>query len=166
MADLKLSYPAASDLTVTLASLASDTNLLTGRESATIDNSTNLYLDILISGKITAGTSPTAARSIEVWAVGSWDGTNWPDVFDGTESAETITSADIKASVTRYLAAMATANTSDRTYHFGPVSLASAFGGTLPPKVVLFVTHSTGVALNSTAGNHQIRLQPVFQTIN
>lgn len=166
MADLKLSYPAASDLTITLASLASDTNLLTGRESATIDNTANLYLDILISGKVTAGTSPTASRSIEVWAVGSWDGTNWPDVFDGTESAETITSADIKASVCRFVAAMATANTSDRTYHFGPVSLASAFGGTLPPKVVLFVTHSTGVALNSTAGNHQIRLQPVFQTIN
>jgi hypothetical protein len=166
MADLKLSYPAASDLTITLASLASDTNLLTGRESAAIDNTANLYLDILVSGKITAGTSPTASRSIEVWAVGSWDGTNWPDVFDGTESAETITSADIKASVCRYVAAMATANTSDRAYHFGPVSLASAFGGTLPPKVVLFVTHSTGVALNSTAGNHQIRLQPVYQTIN
>ena len=166
MADLKLSYPAASDLTITLASLASDTNLLTGRESATIDNTANLYLDILVSGKITAGTSPTAARSIEVWAVGSWDGTNWPDVFDGTESAETITSADIKASVCRFLAAMATANTSDRAYHFGPVSLASAFGGVLPPKIVLFVTHSTGVALNSTAGNHQIRLQPVFQTVN
>ena len=166
MADLKLSYPSASDLSITLASLASDTNLLTGRESATIDNSTNLYLDFLISGKITAGTSPTASRSIEVWAVGSWDGTNWPDVFDGTESAETITSADIKASVTRYLAAMATANTSDRAYHFGPVSLASAFGGTLPPKVVLFITHSTGQNLNSTAANHQIRLQPVYQTIN
>lgn len=166
MADLKLSYPAASDLTVTLASLASDTNLLTGRESATIDNTANLYLDILISGKVTAGTSPTAARSIEVWVVGSWDGTNWPDVFDGTESAETITSADIKASVCRFLAAMATSNVTDRAYHFGPVSLASAFGGTLPPKVVLFITHSTGVALNSTAGNHQIRIQPVFQTIN
>jgi hypothetical protein len=165
MADLKLSYPAASDLTVTLASLASDTNLLTGRESAVIDNTANLYLDILISGKITAGTSPTASRSIEVWAIGSWDGTNWPDVFDGTESAETITSADIKASVCRFVAAMATANTSDRTYHFGPVSLASAFGGTLPPKVVVFITHSTGVNLNSTAGNHQIRLQPVYQTI-
>ena len=166
MADLKLAYGTASDLTITLASLASDTNLLTGRESATIDNTANLYLDILISGKITAGTSPTAARSIEVWAVGSWDGTNWPDVFDGTESAETITSADIKASVARYLAAMATANTSDRAYHFGPVSLASAFGGTLPPKVVLFITHSTGQNLNSTAANHQIRLQPVYQTIN
>jgi len=165
MADIKVAYGTASDLTITLASLASDTNLLTGRESATIDNTSTLALDYLVSGKVTAGTSPTASRSIEVWAVGSWDGTNWPDVFDGTESAETIASADIKASICRLVAAMATANTSDRTYHFGPVSLAAAFGGVLPPKVVLFVTHSTGVALNRTAGTHQIRLQPVYETV-
>jgi hypothetical protein len=31
---------------------------------------------------------------------------------------------------------------------------------------VLFITHSTGVNLNSTAGNHKITLQPVYQTIN
>jgi hypothetical protein len=61
---------------------------------------------------------------------------------------------------------MATSATSNVSYHFGPVSLAAAFGGVLPPKVVLFITHSTGVALNSTAGNNQIRLQPVYQTIN
>jgi len=166
MADLKLSYGTASDLTITLASLATDANLLTGRESATIDNTSALVLDYLVSGKITSGTSPTAAKSIEVWAVGSWDGTNWPDVFDGTESAETITSSDIKASICRYIAAMATSATSNVAYHFGPVSLAAAFGGVLPPKIVLFVTHSTAVALNATAGNHQIRLQPVYQTIN
>jgi hypothetical protein len=165
MADIKIAYAAASDLTITLASLASDTNLLTGRESAVIDNTSTLALDYLVSGKVTAGTSPTASRSIEVWAVGSWDGTNWPDVFDMTESAETITSADIKSSICRLVAAMATANTSDRTYHFGPVSLAAAFGGVMPPKVVLFVTHSTAVALNSTADNHQIRLQPVYETV-
>jgi hypothetical protein len=166
MADLKLSYGTASDLTITLASLATDANLLTGRESATIDNTSALVLDYLVSGKITSGTSPTTAKSIEVWAVGSWDGTNWPDVFDGTESAETITSSDIKASVCRYIAAMATSATSNVAYHFGPVSLAAAFGGVLPPKIVLFVTHSTAVNLNATAGNHQIRLQPVYQTVN
>lgn len=165
MPDIKLAYGTASDVTITLASLLSDTSLLTGRESAAIDNTSSLVLDYLVSGKITAGTTPTAARSIEVWAVGSWDGTNWPDVFDGTESAETITSADIKSSVCRLIAAMATSATSNVTYHFGPVSLASAFGGVLPPKVVVFVTHSTAVALNSTAGNHQIRLQPVYQTV-
>lgn len=165
MADIKVAYGTASDATITLASLASDTNLLAGRESAEIVNTSTLALDYLISGKIRTGTSPTASRSIEVWAVGSWDGTNWPDVFDGTESAETVTSADIKASVCRLVAAMATANTSDRDYHFGPTSIAAAFGGVVPPKFVLFVTHSTGVNLNSTAGNHQIRIQPVYETV-
>lgn len=165
MADIKIAYGTASDATITLASLASDTNLLAGRESSEIVNTSTLALDYLISGKITAGTSPTTARSIEVWAVASWDGTNWPDVFDGTESAETITSADIKASVCRLLASMATANTSDRAYHFSGVSLAAAFGGVVPPKFVIFVVHNTAVALNATAGNHQIRLQPVYETV-
>ena len=166
MADIKQFYGTASDATITLASLASDTNLLAGRESTAIDNTTTLALDYLVSGKITAGTSPTASRSIEVWAVGSWDGTNWPDVFDGTESAETITSADIKASICRLLAAMATSSTSNVTYHFGPVSVAAAFGGVVPPKFVIFVVHNTGVGLNATAANHQIRLQPVYETVS
>ena len=166
MPDIKVAYGAASDATITLASLASDTNLLAGRESAEIVNTSTLALDYLVSGKVTAGTSPTASRQIEVWVVGSWDGTNWPDVFDGTESAETITSADIKASVCRLVSAMATAATSDRAYHFGPVSIASLFGGVVPPKFVIFVVHNTGVALNSTAGNHQIRIQPVYETVN
>lgn len=166
MADLKVAYGTASDVTITLASLATDANLLTGRESTAIDNTSLLVLDYLVSGKIMTGTTPTTAKSIEVWAVGSWDGTNWPDVFDGTESAETITSSDIKASTCRFVAAMATSATSNVAYYFGPVSLAAAFGGVLPPKIVLFVTHSTVAALNSTTGNHQIRLQPVYQTIN
>ena len=165
MADVKIYYVSPSDATITLASLASDTNLLAGRESTAIDNSSNLYLDYLISGKVTTGTSPTTARSIEVWAVGSWDGTNWPDVFDGTESAETITSANHKASICRFVASMSTDSTSDRTYHFGPVSMASVFGGTLPPKFVLFVVHNTAVNLNATASNHQIRIQPVYETV-
>jgi hypothetical protein len=165
VADVKANYPAASDATITLASLASDTNLLAGRESTALDNSSNLYLDYLVSGKITTGTSPTTARSIQVFAVGSWDGTTWPDVFDGTDSTETITSANHKNSICRFIAEMATDATSDRVYHFGPVSLASAFGGVMPVKVVFFVVHNTAVALNSTAGNHQIRIQPYYETV-
>lgn len=165
MPDVKLKYGTASDGTITLASLASDTNLLAGVESAEIDNTSTLALDYLVAGKITTGTSPTASRQIEVWVVGSWDGTNWPDVFDGTASSETITSADIKAAVCRLIAVMATDSTSNRTYHFPPTSVAAAFGGVVPPKFVVFVVHNTGVALNSTASNHQIRLQPVFQQV-
>ena len=165
MSDVKSNYPAAADVTITLANLASDTNLLAGRESTAVDNSSNLYLDYLISGKITAGTSPTTARSIQVWAVGSWDGSTWPDIFDGSDSTETITSANHKNSVCRFIAEMATDATSDRVYHFGPVSVASAFGGVMPKSFVVFVVHNTAVNLNSTAGNHQIRIQPYYETV-
>ena len=165
MADVKANYPAASDVTITLASLASDTNLFAGAESNAIDNTVNGYRDYWVSGKITTGTSPTTGRQIEVWAIGSPDGSLWPDVFDGTDSAETITSANHKNSVCRFLAEMATDATSDRVYHFGPVSVASAFGGVMPKSFVVFVVHNTAVNLNSTAGNHQIRIQPYFETV-
>ena len=136
-------YGASTTITNAVASLASDTNLLAGYESAIIDNTTDGFEDIILSGKVTTGTSPTAARQIEVWAV-AWDSNAWPDVFDGTTGAETITSADIKNALCKCIAIMPTNNTSDRTYHFSGVSLKDVFRGTLPSQVVLFVVHNTG----------------------
>jgi hypothetical protein len=162
----KINYATASDLSMTLASLASDTNLLAGQESSAVDNTVDGRRDYWVSGKVMTGTSPTASRSIQVWAVGSWDGTNWPTVFDGTNSAETIPLAEIKNAVCKFVAEMATTSTSNQQYDFGPVLVSSVFGGDIPPKFVLFITHNTGVALNATAGNHQIRVQPVYDTVS
>jgi hypothetical protein len=157
-------YGSKTTLTAAVASLASDTNLLAGIESSIIDNSTDGFDDILISGKVTTGTSPTASRQIEVWAV-AWDGANWPDVFDGTTSAETITSSDIKNSICKAVAILSTNATSDRVYHFTAASLRQAFGGELPSKVVLFVVHNTGVAINATAGNHEFSYIGVYPQV-
>lgn len=157
-------YGSKTTLTAAVASLASDTNLLAGIESSIIDNSTDGFDDILISGKITTGTSPTTAKQIEVWAV-AWDGANWPDVFDGTTSAETITSSDIKNAICKPVAILGTNNTSDRTYHFSGVSLREAFRGDLPSKVVLFVVHNTGVNLNATAGNHELSYVGIYPQV-
>lgn len=165
MATAKVNYATASDITITLVSLGSDASLLAGQESNAIDNTVNGYRDYWVSGKVTTGTSPTASKEIQVWAVGSIDGSLWPDVFDGTNSAETISSSSNKASYCRFVANMATTSTSNQTYEFGPVLMSSVFGGDVCAKFVLFVTHNTGVALNATAGNHQIRLQPVYDTV-
>jgi hypothetical protein len=163
MATIDLGYAASSAVTITLAALATSSTLLVGRESAPIDNSVNLYLDYLLAGRITTGTSPTAG-SIEVHVVGMVDDTLWPDVFDGTESAETVTNADIKNAVCRPAAAIVTGTTSNQAYDFGPVSVASLFGGTCPRKFACFVTHSSGVNLNATATNHYLKITPVFAT--
>jgi hypothetical protein len=147
-------YGSKTTITAAVASLASDSNLLTGIESSIIDNTTDGFDDILLSGKTTTGTSPTAAKQIEIWAV-AWDGSGWPDVFDGTTSSETITSADIKSIICKAVAIIPTNNTSDRTYHYSGISARAVFGGVLPSKFVLFQTHNTGVALNATAANHE-----------
>lgn len=157
-------YGSSTTITNAVASLASDTNLLAGYESAVIDNTTDGFDDIILSGKVTTGTSPTASRQIEVWAV-AWDSNAWPDVFDGTTSAETITSADIKNAICKCVAIMPTNNTSDWAYHFTGVSARQVFGGALPSKFVLFTVHNTGVNLNATAGNHEFRYQGVYPQV-
>jgi len=167
MADINIAYGASVNLTITLASLPTDAALLTGRESTERDNTaanTN-FLDYILSGKITVGTTPTAAKEIRVYVVGLMDDSTYPDVFDGTDSAETISNAGIRDSVCKLAAVMATLATSDLAYPFGGISVASLFGGVLPKKFVVFVTHSTAVNLNATAGNHQITLVPVYETI-
>lgn len=165
MADIKIAYGSSAALTITLASLATDASLLAGRESTEVDNTSNKYLDYLLAGKIKTGTSPTASKSIEVWVVGPMEDSAWPDVFDGTDSGETPTSRDILAAYGRCVAVMATDNTTGRTYYFGPISVANAFGGSLPKKFVVFVVHNTGVNLDSTGSSHAVHVTPVYNTV-
>ena len=167
--DISLKFGATGDLTISPENVASDTNLLSGVESNALDIASLIGSgpvgDVLLGGKWTAGTSPTADRQVQVFAVGSIDGTIWPDVFDGTASAETITTANIKNAICKRVATMVTDGTSNRTYHYGPVSLAALFGGVLPPKIVLCVVHNTGVNSNSTGSNHKHTYQVVYEQV-
>jgi hypothetical protein len=156
-------YSPSFAVTITLAALPTSATLLVGRESALIDNSVSLYLDYLLAGRITVGTSPVAG-SIEIHVVGMVDDTLWPDVFDGVESAETLLNADIKNAVCRPVISLVTATTSNQAYDFSPVSIAGLFNNIIPRKFSLFVTHNTGVNLNATAANHYLKLTPVFAT--
>ncbi len=166
MASTKLAYAASSALTLTLASLATSSTFLAGRESTAVDNSSNLYLDYLLAGKVTVGTSPTAGTEIRVSVVATQDDSTWPDVFDGTDSAETVTSAGVGSGILKLAAVMPVdATTSDRAYFFGPVSVAALFGGVCPRKFVVFAAHNTGVALNGTGGNHAVSVTPVYATV-
>ena len=166
MASIKLAYGSSSAVTITLASLATDTNLLAGRGSVSIDNTTNLYVDYLIAGKITTGTSPTGnPGTIEVHAVSLEDDSTWPDAITGTDIGQTLTNSYVKAAICRPVAILSTNTTSNVAYWFGAVSLASLFGGSCPKKFALWVAHSSGVNLNAAAGNHDIKITPVYYTV-
>ena len=163
MADIKNTYVASADVTITLAALASDTNLLAGRSSVVVDNTVNKYIDYFVAGTIKLGTSPTDAKTVEVWAWAPRDDTpTYFDTIDGTDANKTITNRDILASFMRLVASVPTKNTTGFVCPFGPVSVASLFGGVCPPKFGFFVVHNTGVALDSTGGNHAIKLTGVY----
>lgn len=151
-------YGTKGTLTISLASLASDTNLVAGRASTAIDNKdTDDAVDALVGGTITTGTSPTAARQIEVWAYGSYDDTNFSGSATGSDANLT---PDEKTNM-KLLAIIPTVNTSNKAYKWGPFSVAQAFGGLLPVQWGIYVVHNTGVALNATAGNHEVEYYPV-----
>lgn len=164
-ADIKEAYAASAAYTITLASLATSATLVAGREGTAISNTTNLYLDYLVGGKITVGTTPTVDKTIEIWLYGSVNDTpTYPDVLDGTDSDETITSVNVKKGALRLLDRLFVDATSDRAYWFGPVGIAQAFGGRIPKNHGLFVVHDTAVNLNSTGGNHVINYTGQYNT--
>jgi hypothetical protein len=166
--DGKLQYGSSAAFTITLASLASDTNRLAGRESTAVAISgIQPVIDVLIGGKITVGTTPTTATQIDVWVYGNVDDTpTYPDVLDGTDSNETITSAGIRNAAMHLLVSLEVdSTTSDRAYWFAPRGIAKLFGGVLPKNIGLFVAHNTGVNLNATGGNHVLSYTPVYLNV-
>lgn len=147
-------YGTPTALTWTIASKASDTNLLAGFESTALDQKDTLdAVDIIIGGKFTTGTSPTAARQIEVWAYASYDDTEFTASAAGTDGALTVT-AESKT-LMRLVTIIPTNSTSDTAYKWGGFSLARLFGGVIPVQWGLWFVHNTGVNLNSTSGNHE-----------
>lgn len=155
---------ASAAQTITLASLATSSGLTVGRCSTAYDNSTNLDEFLSCSGLITTGTSPTAGQ-IEVWVFAERADGSWPELFTasytGTDGGFTINSRDVLAAGAERIARIDTDATSNRSYVFKPADLARALGGVVR-KAALFVTHSTAVNLNSTAGNHVIHVKPHY----
>lgn len=167
MATSTITYNSATDtsaLTITLASLATSATWVAGRESTAVSNTTNLFVDALLTGQIMVGTTPTANTVIEIWGYAAnkivSSTVTYPDVMDGTDSAETLTNRQAISGLVLLDAISVVATTSDVGYTFGPISLAAAFGN-MPTHWGVFVTHNTGVNLNATGSNHWIHYQGI-----
>ena len=163
-ADIKLAYAADAAFTITLASLASSSTFVAGREATSVSNTSNKYLDYDISGKITTGTTSTVDKEIRLYYVRPIDDApTWPDVFDGTDSAETVTNTYILDKLVLGWAGSNSA-TSDITYPIvSALTLAQAWG-IVPDNFTVFVAHNTAVNLNSTGSNHAINYRGIYAT--
>lgn len=156
MATSKIAYAAAATVfgSTDLDSLAASATLVAGFESNVIDNSSNLYVDAMLSGRFKASASvPVAGGQIQMWVGSLLNDTEYPDVFDGTAGAETVTSVDIRNSILRLAGWVINDANASRIYEMAPVSVAALFGGRMPRKWFVWITQSTGQALNSTGSN-------------
>lgn len=169
MSIARSTFGTPTTFTITLASLASDANLSTGRSGAAVDLTaiSPVPVDVLVGGKISlssASTTTVAAGKIEVWAAGSVDGTVYSGGLSTADAGATFAGSE-KFNL-KLLTAIAVTTTpvpvtTGQPYDFGPFSLAQAFGGVLPLEFNLFVVQNTAAALNGTSSNHAITYTPV-----
>lgn len=149
-----VAYGTSTAMTITLTSLASSSTLVAGRESTVVDNTGTLAIDYLVGGKIRAGAGTPIAGQIEVWAAGSYDGTTFAGIVGAGDAALTLTNEKPRMSLLDIIAVDTTAS---HTYEFGPKSIAQAFGGVVPKKWGVFVTHNMSATLSATAADHEIK---------
>lgn len=166
--DIKVAYAASVDQTVTnLHSLAASATYLGGWESGAIDNTSNLYADYRITAKLTVAASNNQAGTIYLYLVGMLDDSTWPDVFDGTESTESVTSAEIRNAICRLGAVTDVTNTASRVYYLDCPSVAAVFGGNLPAKFVIFITGNatTTTTAQLAASGNQVTIKGSYATV-
>lgn len=160
---MAIAYQTETTGTGGINSLASSSTWTAGYEwyLVTVSTMSPIPHDIRHDGVVQIGTSPTANTEIRHYLVACEDGTNWPDVFDGTASAETVTSEGVRDGFAKLACiSRVDATTSNRDYPYD-FSAAQVFGGSLPKKYIHFVAHNCSpAALNSTAGNQKYRYTP------
>ncbi len=155
MATFEALFGAASNFTLTLASLADSATA--ARQSTAVDNSSDLFLDALVLLKVKSGASAAGDEAVYVYAFASVDdGTTYTEGAGASDAAITLTNP----SNARLIGVIATP-ASGTTYIGGPFSVAAAFGGVLPKKWGIIVRNKSGAALDSTEGSHAKQWQGV-----
>lgn len=163
--NIKIAYGTPAALTwTTLATLASDVNLLAGASSGYVDNSVNLNLDFLLGGQITTntGSASTVSKDFYVYLYGSLDGTSstWPDTIAGTDALKTITSANVLQGALAFFGSSVSDSATSRKYYIRTRAVSSAFGGVVPNYWGGFAVQSLGQAFSAQS----FTATPIYQT--
>lgn len=150
MATVNNAYSSATAITITLTSLSDNA----ARQSTEIDNTSNLYLDALVRIKTEglAGSTDT----VNVYAYGQVGNDVRTDSAGATDAAITVRNARLIGVIQMNATTPVVS---------GPMSVASAFGGALPPKWGIIVENNSGASLSSTAADHDVDFVGITATV-
>ena len=142
-------------------SLANSLTAVASSAAITVGTSTNVAdheIIVTINGPATMTGSATTA--IYLYAYASDDGTNWTgsgttnELIDGTDKAITWSANGNQAIPLGTILLTTTAAASSITYRSRRISMAAAFGGTLPKQYVIVAQNQAGATL--AASGHSI----------
>lgn len=150
----KVTYTAAADLTITSwgTGLAADE----WGFSTLVDNQTNLFIDCLVGGILEVGAStPAAGDTLDIYTYAMYDEgvTNAltggiDNLLPGTDAEETEGTDFQKENLILLAVVSAEANVG---YRWGPVSIATAYGGVVPVKWGLVLHNNGGAAMAASS---------------
>jgi hypothetical protein len=168
MAVARTIFGSSAAITMTLASLASDANLSTGRCGTAIDLTaqSTFPMDVLIAGTIaisSLSTTTVVGGQIQVRAAGAAGSTVYTGGLSSADAGQSFTGGEqllLPVVATIVVSTTPVPVIAAQSYAFGPVALAPLFGGVLPEQFNLFVVQNTGAAL-AVAGN-ALSYMPVY----
>ena len=158
MATSSINYGSDTAITFDVSSLGASATFVAGRESTQIDNTTDKFIDCMVTcNGITghASTAPTIGQYIGLWLWGSDVSlaTTPIDTLDGTDSAETLGHVSVLNSLKLVASPAVTVATAGLVYYIQPFSVADFFGGNLPKFWGLYLAHNhTGALAASQSG--------------
>lgn len=161
-----ITYASPVTITIDLSSLGESSTWVAGRESTEIDNTTNMYIDVLVDNPLGIVATPTVLNQelrVYVWGQTTAASASAIGTLVGVDAARTITN-DTQAAL-RLGASIAAQNASGgNTHYFQPFSVASLFGGVMPKFWGLFVTHNIGTVDLGTTQSAKIRMMGIKYT--
>lgn len=151
----------AQAITCTLASLANGAS----RESTKVSNLVDLFLDILVTVRITLANGGTIGsdKKVYVYAYGTVDDATpvFPDKVTGVDAAITLDNpTQLKLIGVIECAAYVTASVV--TFTSEPLSVAQAFGGIVPEKWGIVVENKTNIAFTTGESDKKKIFQGVY----
>jgi hypothetical protein len=154
MATVTTTYGTLVTVTMTgIEDIDASSGMIAGWTSNSVNNTSDKHVDFLLSGQFTCESTNQQAGTIAVYVYGSFSATpTWPDLFsagtEGSVGAATCHDSEERDSGMRLAAAIIGDGSASAVYTFAPVSIASLFGGVVPPYWAIWVTGNTATSTN------------------
>lgn len=171
MADIKIKYGTPVSMTMTgIEDVDASATLVAGWTSNSVNNTSDRHVDFLLSGSFKTESTGRQDGFIVVYVYGSFNTTpTWPDLFssgtEGSVGAATVHDTEERDAGMRLAASITTDNSNGAVYTFAPISVASLFGGVIPPYWAVWVTSNCTSGTNDwcvSDANTQLYYVPVL----